>query len=106
MLFAKNTVLLLCVLPLLVIGLQVFLSMQENKWFGLILPVICALLSLSVPLNMAVLPGQAWQEVLPSIILSTLYANIPTAVLLAIYAACRQRRRKRRQLEKMNIQDL
>lgn len=77
MLFAKNTVLLLCVLPLLVIGLQVFLSMQENKWFGLILPVICALLSLSVPLNMAVLPGQAWQEVLPSIILSTLYANIP-----------------------------
>jgi len=32
--------------------------------------------------------------------------NIPTAVLLAIYAAYRSKRSKQRNLEKMSIQDL
>lgn len=105
MLIGKNVVIVACVLALL-LGLQVYLSLQENKWMGRILPILCALLSLIVPLNVAAAPGQPWREIVPIVVLSTLYANIPTAVLLAIYAACGKRRRKRRLLDKMNIQDL
>jgi hypothetical protein len=32
--------------------------------------------------------------------------NIPTAILLAIYAACRGKRNRQRALEKMSVQDL
>ena len=35
-----------------------------------------------------------------------LLGNIPTAVLLAIYFACRTKQRRKKQLDKMNIQDL
>ena len=35
-----------------------------------------------------------------------LLANIPTLVLLAIYWAVREKRRKRSELDKMNIDDL
>ena len=45
-----------------------------------------------------------------SIIATTIYAfliyNIPTAILLAIYFACREKQKRNRDLEKMNIQDL
>jgi len=44
------------------------------------------------------------------IIVSAVYMfimfNIPTGVLLAIYAACRGKRKKQRDLEKMSVQDL
>jgi len=32
--------------------------------------------------------------------------NIPTTILLAIYFACREKQKRNRDLEKMNIQDL
>ena len=35
-----------------------------------------------------------------------LLGNIPTLVLLAVYAACREGRKRRSDVEKMNIQDL
>ena len=36
-----------------IVLLQVYLSKKENKWFGLILPIICFLFALIiVPLNM------------------------------------------------------
>ena len=40
------------------------------------------------------------------VLLMWLLSNIPTAVLLAIYFACRTRQRRKKQLDKMNIQDL
>ena len=106
MLFTRNVVLFVCVLPALVIGLQVFLSMQENKWLGLLLPMLCALLSLTALRGIVVLPGESLWQVLPTVVLTVLAANVPTALLLGIYAALRHRRTKHRQLDKMNIQDL
>ncbi|MDR2940815.1 MAG: hypothetical protein LBV08_10950, partial [Clostridiales bacterium] len=43
--------------------------------------------------------------VLQSIIIFLLF-NIPTIILAAIYFACRGKHRRRKSLEKMNIQDL
>lgn len=39
-------------------------------------------------------------------ILAWLVGNIPTFVLLAIYIGCREKHRRKKQLDKMNIQDL
>ncbi len=46
--------------------------------------------------------GIPWGPVLASLLLG----NIPTVILLAIYAACREKRRKRGELDKMQIKDL
>ena len=35
-----------------------------------------------------------------------LLANVPTLLLLALYLICRRSRRRKRQMEHMNIQDL
>lgn len=44
-------------------------------------------------------PGARWLGTL-------VLGNIPTVVLLAIYAACREKQRKRSELDKMEIDDL
>lgn len=83
--------------------LQIFLSKCENKWLGLILPILSALLSLFWPLNMAVVTGLTG---ILMVLLVWLIANIPTAILLVIYFACREKLRHKQNLNKMNIQDL
>lgn len=45
-------------------------------------------------------------DLLVSFPLSMLQANIPTFVLLAVYFFCRSRRRRQKQLDKMQVQDL
>ena len=86
-----------------VIVLQIFLSKRESKWPGLVLPIMSFLISFIYPLNMAV-PSVGGFFI--ALILGWLIANIPTYILLAIYFACRGKYRKRKQLNKMNIQDL
>lgn len=86
---------------LLILGLlQVFLSCRRRWWPGVILPVytfICALFMVAV----------IWRGTGPLWLLAAnvLLYNIPTCVLLAIYFICRRLRRKK-QLDKMKIQDL
>lgn len=46
--------------------------------------------------------GILWGPILASLILG----NIPTVILLAIYFACREKFRKRSELDKMHINDL
>ena len=82
MLFTRNVVLFVCVLPALVIGLQVFLSMQENKWLGLLLPMLCALLSLTALRGIVVLPGESLWQVLPTVVLTVLYGQ--TRILVSM----------------------
>ena len=110
-----------------VIGLQIFLSKNGNKWAGLILPGVSFLISLSALLGIMFFTPVIAQEVImqngvvvgargfqltppSSVVASGIYAfllyNIPTGVLLAIYAACRGKQNKRRALEKMSAQDL
>ena len=116
------------------IFLQIFLSKKQNKWFGLILPLICLMFSL-----MAVLGSTAFfmtgelslQQLAPDgtvieetvevqniggssdigativqmVVVFALH-NIPTAILLVIYFACREKLNRNTEVQKMNIQDL
>ena len=117
----------LLILGVGVIVLQVFLSRKDNKWAGLILPIISFGISLLAVLGIAALSFMSRTETLmenvviieqtvmpmevtASNIVGMVYVfllnNIPTAVLLAIYAACRGKRNRQRALEKMSVQDL
>lgn len=97
----------LLVLLVVVVGgilLQIFLSKRESKWPGLVLPAISFLWSLLYLFNMMD-TGSVVQNILTAL-LTVLLSNIPTLVLLAIYWAVREKRRKRSELDKMNIDDL
>ncbi len=84
--------------------LQIFLSRRRNKWFGIILPFISFIFSI-----IAVL-GIAMYSITPSFIgmaiMVFLLYNIPTAILLAIYFACREKIKRNSSMDKMRIQDL
>lgn len=101
----RDLIVLIFALVLLVgmIILQINLSRRESKWPGLVLPIVSFLISFIYPLSMAI---PAVGGFFIALILGWLIANIPTYVLLAIYFACRGKYRKRKQLDKMNIQDL
>ena len=86
------------------IVLQIFLSRTERRWPGLILPICTLLYALLVCMNV-VRVGSLAETVLFMALLFLLF-NIPTYILLAIYFICRQRRKKMKMLDKMNIQDL
>lgn len=89
-----------------IILLQIFLSKRENKWIGLILPIITFLFSIFTVLSMIVYANQSTTERVFQLIMMLLLGNIPTASLLAIYFACREKYKKKKELDKMNIQDL
>lgn len=118
-----RTILLLMILLILIAGvalLQIFLSNKQNKWLGLILPAITVLFSLISVLGLAAfttMTKQSEKTILNavqipklSILLTALYVfilyNIPTAILLGIYYACREKIKKNREIEKMSLQDL
>lgn len=108
--------------------LQIFLSKRQNKWLGLILPAISFIISLLFVLNMAAFSsfktaksvvledGQVIEQIVEEgsseaidfgpIIYVFLLANIPTLVLLGIYFACRERNKRNKEIDRMNIQDL
>ena len=91
-------VLIVLLVIICVILLQIFLSRTESKWPGLVLPTLCFVCSLIVPLNMIVANSAA--------LIFWLITNIPTVILLLVYFICREKYRKKSQLEKMRIQDL
>ena len=83
--------------------LQIFLSKRERKWPGLVLPLLSLLYSLLMACSAVAYSEKIiWGPILTSLILG----NIPTVILLAIYAACREKSRKRGELDKMQIKDL
>jgi uncharacterized membrane protein (GlpM family) len=86
------------------IVLQIFLSRRENRWLGLILPIITFLISVVYVLNV-VNVGDTTSTVI-ALISVLLWANIPTAVFLVIYFACREKYKRKRNLDKMKTQDL
>ena len=103
MLLANKAIILMLALLVGGVFLQIFLSKRENRWPGLILPLLSFLYSLLMACSaVAYNGGIPWGAILASLVLG----NIPTVILLAIYAACRERFRKRSELDKMNIKDL
>ena len=119
--------LLMIVVGVGLIVLQIFLSKKENKWPGLILPIISFCVSvvavlgitlfsvntatLSVTTN-GVLVEQAkamagnTSALIAMVVYTFLIINIPTAVFVVIYAACRKSNTRKRELERMSLQDL
>ena len=106
----QRTLFALIIFLALVIGfiwLQVFLSKKDNKWLGLILPIITFLFGLLYPLINMVAPSDGVTVgFVMQMLLVWLLGNIPTIVLLLIYFSCRQKKHRNKQLDKMNIQDL
>ncbi len=129
-------VIIFAVMLICTVLLQIFLSKRQNKWLGLLLPLICLMFSLLAVMNVAALGSYSaeaslsyraedgsWVEqsgeqiatspttsdtlaTLGTVAVVFLLYNIPTAILLVIYAACREQIRKNTQMEKMSIQDL
>ena len=103
MLLANKAIILMLVLLVGVPVLQVFLSRRENRWPGLLLPLLTFLYSLVKVCSVTAYEGGIpWGPILASLILG----NIPTAVLLVIYFACREKFRRRSELDKTRIEDL
>ena len=108
---AKTTSMFMLFLLIFVAGgilLQIFLSKRESKWPGLILPLLPFLYSLLMACSAVAYSAVAYSEkiIWGPILTSLILGNIPTVILLAIYAACREKRRKCVELDKMQISDL
>ena len=87
--------------------LQIFLSRRVSRWPGLLLPGVTFFYSLVMLLSVAAYNGNNGMEGVVAALLSVLVlGNIPTVMLLIIYALCRRGERTQRELNKMNAQDL
>ena len=106
MAFSLNTIILLLIVSL-IIYLQIYFSKMESKWIGLILPGISLIISIIMVLNIAEPPVDISISKRIAMVLSAfLTSNIPTIILLAIYAAARQKLKRKTEIDKMNIKDL
>ncbi|MEA4987415.1 MAG: hypothetical protein VB095_05100 [Anaerovorax sp.] len=88
------------------IWLQIFLSKKENKWFGLVLPLIFFAYSLLMIVSLAIYDGMSHWDVFSLMASTFILSNIPTLVYLIIYFACREKYKQKKELGKMTIQDL
>lgn len=113
MMFFPFRILVLVLLLAAVITLQVFLSRRKAWWPGLVLPALEVLYSIFAIVSAIAGYYEVYGQGVPvtaSLIgdtfLAFLQCNIFTLVLLAIYFFCRRREKHKKQLDKMNIQDL
>ncbi len=104
-------VIIVPVLFLIIVGggiaLQVFLSRRESPAPGLVLPALTLVGALvSSLVTAAGMIGVTWLEALVGVAVPFLVGNIPTIVLLGIYFGCREKFRRKKMMDRMNIQDL
>lgn len=85
--------------------LEAFLARSERAWPGLVLPGVWLLLSLLLVVGNALYVDSLAQTI-GAIAVALVLFNIPTLLLIAVYCAVRARKRRRSQIDKMNIQDL
>jgi len=123
-----SVLIFLLAIPMGAIFLQIYLSKKNSKWPGLILPAITFAFSLLTVMGMVAfvevgthttshyIDGE-WvttlitdRQAIPGAIWGAIYTfhlmNIPTAILLAIYKGVRIECNRRREIEKMSVQDL
>ena len=93
--------------------LQVYLSRRKSKLPGLVLPAITFSGELFILLNVVtnvVMTSAADNAVggvdSYDVFVTLLVISMPTIVLLVIYFLCRRGMNRKKQIEKMNIQDL
>ncbi len=113
MIIATKTVIIACVVLLLVsagvIALEVYLSRRESKVPGLVLPGILFLGELFVLPNVvavAFFSAETLAAGCVNVVLRVFLTLLPTIVLMAVYFLCRRGMNRKKQLDKMNIQDL
>lgn len=113
MMFFPFRILVLVLLLAAVIALQVFLSRRKSWWPGLVLPALEVLYSIFAIVSAIVGYYEVYGQGVPvtasfigDTFLAFLQCNIFTMVLLAVYFVCRRGEKRKRQLDKMNIQDL
>ena len=106
-------VLILLLLMAAVIALQVFLSRRNAWWPGLVLPAIEVAYSIFAIASAIAGYYEVYGKEVPvtaslisDIFLAFVQCNIFTLVLLAVYFVCRRGQKRKKQLDKMNIQDL
>ena len=100
-----NTLIFILVIVVGGIGLQIFLSRRESKILGLILPFLSFLYSLVMVFNIVAF-DMSIIEILGFIVTIFFIGNIPTIILMAVYIGCREKIKRNKEIEKMNIQDL
>ena len=83
--------------------LEVFLARRESIWPGLVLPILAGLYAV---VSYTVAPDTPWNQVLGGVLAVFLVSGIPAFLLLMVFFICRSGRRRKKQLEKMNVQDL
>ncbi|MCD8342367.1 MAG: hypothetical protein LUC87_09520 [Clostridiales bacterium] len=91
------------------IALQIFLSRRESRAPGLILPALTLVGALAATLVVVLrLIGAeaSLVEWFVGVAVTFLVGNIPTIVLLGIYFGCREKFRRKKMMDRMNIQDL
>lgn len=113
MMFFPFRILVLVLLLAAVIALQVFLSRRKAWWPGLVLPALEVIYSIFAIVSAIAGYYEVYGQGVPvtaSLIgdtfLAFLQCNIFTLVMLAIYFVCRHGEKRKKQLDKMNIQDL
>lgn len=88
--------------------LEVFLATRQNKWLGLILPILIALSALAL-FALLVLNLIGGTGAVTALLLFGVLALIPAAVLFLTYWLCRRwlaRKTAADEMTQMNIQDL
>ena len=67
--------------------------------------ILCLIFALQIAGGTSHIPGAA-ANILVGFLLMFLFLNVPTLILLAVYYICREKKRKKKMLDKMNIRDL
>ena len=87
--------------------LQIYLSKQESKWLGLILPIILFIFALIGGVgNVLIQDNATLLEILSIIIPITLLLLIPFFASMVIYYICRTKLTSQSEINKMKIRDL
>ena len=88
-------ILILLAILTAIVFLQIYLSKRENKWFGLILPIVCFLFALLIVLLNTMAPATGIDmDFVINLVLAFAVYNIPTVVFIVIYIVCRKQKNK------------
>ncbi len=93
-------VIVLAIVVLVLPILQIFLSKSSIEWLGLIFPVLFAVVDVAILITTIV------SDDMTVSVLGWIIMLLYTALHFGIYFICRSEDKRRKQLEKMNIDDL